>query len=255
MDLKASVADVTGLAIEGGSTLLVNAIDALPAFSDTALSIENGNLTLNKNLKTAITTITVKSGILTVPDGGYIGNGSDSTPDSTVELKAEGQLVLGKELTLRELETAEGSAIDTNGKTLSVAKLQDDKLNAAVTGNLQLVPAADLTATLKKKVEGEITVNAKNDAKVTLDAQDDVDRIEFQAVMGANPASATLKLAAGKRIKTLVFGKGNPFRAELAGNNEVDSLFLHSTNPLTVKSPPENSGFTASILSIYLCVQ
>ena len=246
LDLKISVDDVTGLKITGGSTLLVNFAGALPQFGSTALSITNGNLTLNQLLSVAIKTITLTNGVLTVADGGYIGNGSDSNPDSTVELGAGGRLELGTDLTLKELKTAEGSKIDTNGKPLTVKPAGDLDLKAAVTGNLNLKMATGKTAMLFRDVKGTVGFEGKNPAP-TLALASSV-RVGTIDITGVLPSK--LRLEGGNTVDVLKFDNAAPFALTTAGGESTigqlapasgATLNLEGNSPLTVNGGPSVS--------------
>ena len=246
LDLKISVDDVTGLKITGGSTLLVNCVGALPNLSGPEVSIANGNLTLNQPLHAAITTITVTNGVLTVADAGYIGNGSDSNPDSTVELGAGGRLELGTDLTLKELKTAEGSKIDTNGKPLTVKPAGDLDLKAAVTGNLNLKMAAGKTAMLFRDVKGTVGFEGKNPAP-TLALASSV-RVGTIDITGVLPSK--LRLEGGNTVDVLKFDNAAPFALTTAGGESTigqlapasgATLNLEGNSPLTVNGGPSVS--------------
>lgn len=246
LDLKISVDDVTGLKITGGSTLLVNCAGALPNLLGTALSITTGNLTLNQPLSAAITTITVTNGVLTVADAGYIGNGSDSNPDSTVELGAGGRLELGTDLTLKELKTAEGSKIDTNGKPLTVKPAGDLDLKAAVTGNLNLKMATGKTAMLFRDVKGTVGFEGKNPAP-TLALASSV-RVGTIDITGVLPSK--LRLEGGNTVDVLKFDNAAAFALTTAGGESTigqlapasgATLNLEGNSPLTVNGGPSVS--------------
>ena len=246
LDLKISVDDVTGLKITGGSTLLVNCAGALPNLSGPEVSIANGNLTLNQPLHAAITTITVTNGVLTVADAGYIGNGSDSNPDSTVELGAGGRLELGTDLTLKELKTAEGSKIDTNGKPLTVKPAGDLDLKAAVTGNLNLKMATGKTAMLFRDVKGTVGFEGKNPAP-TLALASSV-RVGTIDITGVLPSK--LRLEGGNTVDVLKFDNAAPFALTTAGGESTigqlapasgATLNLEGNSPLIVNGGPSVS--------------
>ena len=246
LDLKISVDDVTGLKITGDSTLLVNCTGALPNLSGPEVSIATGNLTLNQPLSAAITTITVTNGVLTVADAGYIGNGSDSNPDSTVELGAGGRLELGTDLTLKELKTAEGSKIDTNGKPLTVKPAGDLDLKAAVTGNLNLKMAAGKTAMLFRDVKGTVGFEGKNPAP-TLALVSSV-RVGTIDITGVLPSK--LRLEGGNTVDVLKFDNAAPFALTAAGGESTigqlapasgATLNLEGNSPLTVNGGPSVS--------------
>ena len=107
------------------------------------LTLKDGNLTLNKPLGEKFK-VKMTSGDLTVAGDGDIGNAGNGE----VELEAKGRLLLGKDLKLKTLTTADGSQIDTGGKTLTVKPAAGLILNAAVTGALSLDISNNQKATL-----------------------------------------------------------------------------------------------------------
>ena len=188
--LKTPVTAATDLKITDGSTLIVEADGDLPAlmgtptitdgnivinkanFGNTAteLTLTKGNLWLNKKMVDGLNKVNIQDGMLVVADGVQIGNGTDGE----LTLGTNGHLTINTNLTLAKLKTADGSTIKTNDKTLTVAELDADKLNAEVTGNLKLTLADTKTGTLNKNVQGKVEFVAPGGGTATLALAADV---------------------------------------------------------------------------------
>ena len=274
LTLKAPVATVNALKIEGGATLVVDVDSALPGFTGTPtitngnivingesfggnatkLTMTKGDLTLNKAMHTTAKKVVIKKGTLTVGSGvEKIGSGVDSELTLGVASTSAGHLVLLGNLSIGKLKTETGvdNTINTNGKTLTVADADNPfTLNAEVKGDdgtLILSGSAALTVTLNKKVAGTVQVSVPNGVVSSLEAKEDVGAVEFTS--GGTATSATLKLAANKDIGTLSFEKASDFVAELAGNNTIEKLNLNAPVPLKVKSSSGGNtiGFLAPV--------
>ena len=183
----------------------MNVVDALPDLAGT-VKVTKGNLMLNRGLADTVNKITVTDGVLTLAEGVKIGK--DAPLDGEVDLKDKGQLVLGGDLTLKELTTAEGSKITANGKTLTVNTAGNLTLNATVSGDLKLEMADGKTADLKKDVNGTVGFESSTNGTASLILAEGVhvDAVDFKTA-DADYKFFDLKLEGNAEIGRLRFAK------------------------------------------------